>query len=99
MKIYQEMTLENANLWSGALQTRETILAHDKAREFEVLIENLYPRGLDLVELNDLLWFDSEWVFEMLGINEEEEEEEEEQEDEEDPWAWCGGFEDVDVNL
>lgn len=76
MKIYQEMTLEDVNLWRGALDTRDTILAHDKAREFEILIENLYPRGLDLTELNDLLWFDSDWVYEMLGITLEEEQEE-----------------------
>ena len=32
-------------------------------------------------ELNDLLWFDSEWIFEALGIEDEEEEDDEEEEE------------------
>ena len=39
---------------------------------------------MDETQLNDLLWFDDEWVYEMLGITDEEEEDEDEEEDEED---------------
>ena len=42
------------------------------------MIEELYPNGIDGTELNDLLWFESDWIYETLGISEEEEEEEEE---------------------
>ena len=45
-----------------------------------MLIEELYPDGIDETQLNDILWFKSEWVYEMLGISEEEEEEEEKEE-------------------
>jgi hypothetical protein len=48
-------------------------------QDFENLIEELYPDGLTDTALNDLLWFDSEFIFESLGINEEEEETEEEE--------------------
>ena len=45
-----------------------------------LIINYLYPDGIDETQLNDILWFDSELVYEMLGISEEEEEEEEEEE-------------------
>ena len=38
-------------------------------------LEDLYPDGMDETELNDLLWFEPETVYEWLGIEGEEEEE------------------------
>ena len=73
MKIYIETTLVEFNAWSGAIDTKNTILKHKKENEFDFLIEELYPSGLSETELNDILWFDTEWVFENLGIQEEEE--------------------------
>jgi hypothetical protein len=75
MKITTELNLSNFNAWSGAVGTKETILDHNKERDFEYLIEELYPDGMTDTELNDLLWFESEWIFENLGISESEEEE------------------------
>ena len=43
--------------------------------EFDQLIEELFPEGIDETNLNDLLRFEDSWIFEMLGISEEEEEE------------------------
>lgn len=74
MKIINDcQTLINFDAWSGAVETKKTILEHDKEEEFECLIDDLYPDGLTDTQLNDILWFDSEWVFECLGIKEEEE--------------------------
>lgn len=73
MKTYNEnATLADFDAWSGAKDTKETILEADKGEEFDSMIEELYPEGLSETQLNDLLWFDSEWVFESLGISEEE---------------------------
>jgi hypothetical protein len=80
MKVHSETTLRNFNAWSGAIETKQAILDANKEDEFEQLIDELYPEGIDETMLNDILWFDSEWVFESLGITEEEEEEEEEEE-------------------
>lgn len=78
MKTFNEnMTLVDFDAWSGAKDTKKTIIDADKSEEFDSLIEELYPDGLSETQLNDLLWFDSEWIFECLGISEEEEEEEE----------------------
>lgn len=45
---------------------------------FVTCSKNSIQRGISRVELNDIMWFDSDWIFETLGISEEEEEEEEE---------------------
>lgn len=71
MLVHTETTLRNFDAWSGAKETKQTILDADKEDEFDSLIEELYPDGLTDTTLNDLLWFDSEWVFEQLGIKEQ----------------------------
>jgi len=63
--------------WSGAVDTFEKIKEEDKLEELEYMLEELYPEGMTDTQLNDLLWFDSEWVLEQLGIVEEDEDEEE----------------------
>jgi hypothetical protein len=40
--------------------------------EFENLINELYPDGIDATTLNDILWFEDQWIFEMLNIIMEE---------------------------
>ena len=73
MRVYNDnLTLVNFNAWSGAVETKETIINEGKADEFDNLIEELYPDGLTETTLNDLLWFEDEWIFEMLGIETEE---------------------------
>jgi hypothetical protein len=68
MKIYSEMNLEDFNAWSGAEVTKSTIIENNKEDEFNGLIEELYPEGLSETQLNDILWFEDEWIFETLGI-------------------------------
>ena len=68
------LTLRDFKAWSGAKDTQETILNEGKGEEFDSLIEELYPDGIEETHLNDLLWFDEEWLYEVLGIAEEEEE-------------------------
>lgn len=69
MKTYNENTsIKNFNAWSGAVETQETIINEGKAEEFDNLIEELYSEGLSETALNDLLWFETDWLFETLGI-------------------------------
>lgn len=74
MKITTETNLLNFDAWSGAIETKKTIIENGKSEEFDQLIEELYPEGLTDTQLNDLLWFEADWIFEALGIKEEEEE-------------------------
>ena len=75
MKVVSEVSLWNFEGWSGAEETIRVIIENDKVEEFEQLIEELFPEGINETHLNDLLRFEDDWVFEMLGISEEEEEE------------------------
>jgi len=68
------LTLRDFKAWSGAVDTQETILNEGKGEEFDSLIEEIYPDGIEETHLNDLLWFEEDWLYEMLGIAEEEEE-------------------------
>ena len=54
--------------WAGARDTYALIDYHDKLDELDELITECYPDGLTETELNDILWFDSEWVLANLGI-------------------------------
>ena len=78
MRIYKELDLTRFEPWSGAVDTYDTICNADKLDELESLLEDLYPDGIEETQLNDLLWFDDEWVLESLGISEEKDDEEEE---------------------
>ena len=73
MKTFNENTqLHSFDAWSGAKDTKQTILDNHKGDEFDSLIEELYPDGLSETALNDILWFDPEWIYESLGIKTEE---------------------------
>lgn len=71
MKLYIETSIKNFEAWSGAEDTLDRIIAEDKCEELEDILEELYPDGMSDTELNDLLWFDYETVFEWLGIRSE----------------------------
>lgn len=80
MKTYNDdMRLVDFDAWSGAIETKQAIIDAGKAEDFDSFIEELYPDGLTETQLNDILWFEEDWIFENLGISEEEEEEEEEE--------------------
>ena len=67
--------------WSGAIDTYDRIEEEGKLGDLENLLEECYPEGISMVGINDILWFDWEWVFEELGITDDDEEEETEDEE------------------
>ena len=71
MTITYELDLNSFQAWSGAKDTLERIQREGKCAELENILEELYPDGMTETELNDLLWFDSESVYEWLGIRSE----------------------------
>lgn len=75
MKIYKEISLESFEAWGDAIGTLDKVREAGKCDELESIIEELYPDGMSETDLNDLLWFEPETVYEWLGIEEEEEEE------------------------
>ena len=76
MRIYKDFEADTFEAWSGAVDTLDRILEEDKGEELEELLDEIYPDGATETQINDLLWFDDEYVFEMLGISNEDEEDE-----------------------
>ena len=70
MIIKTEMSLSQFCAWSGAVDTLDRIIEEGKCEELEAMLEDMYPEGMTDTELNDLLWFDWENVFEWLEIEE-----------------------------
>lgn len=58
----------------GAIDTYALIDCHNKLEELDRLITECYPDGLTETELNDILWFDSDWVLDNLGIEVDDDE-------------------------
>lgn len=72
MTITCDLDLNSFNAWNGAVDTLNRIQREGKCEELENILEDLYPDGMTETQLNDLLWFDSEQVYEWLGIRNEE---------------------------
>ena len=64
--------LLNFEAWSGAINTKNIIIEAGKADLFDQTIEDIYPDGISETQLNDILWFDADWIYEILGIDIEE---------------------------
>lgn len=67
--------------WSGAVSTFYKIQDADMVGALEDYLEDIYPEGLTVTELNDILWFDGESVLRDLGIADEEDDGDEDEED------------------
>lgn len=72
MRIYKEQRASDYKAWSGAVETLERIKYLGLEDSFNNLIEELYPDGIDETQLNDILWFEEDWIFEMLGVEDED---------------------------
>ena len=83
MTITYELDLNSFQAWSGAKDTLDRIQREGKCEALENILDDMYPDGMTETELNDLLWFDSESVYEWLGIRSEEQIEKEIKEAEE----------------
>ena len=75
MRIVQEMSIVNFKAWAGAVETLNVIVKNNLVEEFDMLMEEIYPQGLTDTQLNDILWFEADWLYEALGMQVEEEEE------------------------
>lgn len=58
------------NSWSGALQTLDDIERNELEQEFMSLLEELFFDEVDETELNDFIWFERDYIYEQLGLDE-----------------------------
>lgn len=77
MALVVNVGIDGFKPWSGAVSTWDTIVDEDKLDALEFILKDLYPEGITDTQLNDILWFESDWIYENLGIIEEDEEEDE----------------------
>ena len=90
MKVYKEVCgVYDFEFWSGAYDTVKKVIEADKENEFWDFIEEYFD-GYDSisdVDLNDFVWFESEYIYEHIGLTENgelPEDDEDEPEDDED---------------
>lgn len=67
MKIYAEKSLRNFEFWSGA-KYRAEMLTCSEFDQIEAVLEDIYPDGCDETTVNDIFWFEEDWIAEMLGF-------------------------------
>lgn len=77
MALVVNVGIDGFKPWSGAISTWNEIEEANKVDELEYLLEEIYPEGITDTQLNDILWFESDWIYESLGITDEDEEEDE----------------------
>ena len=88
MKVYKEITsLYDFEPWSGAVETYNKLLKAGKEEEFVDQLEQVFEEQyVSETTINDMLWFEPEECFNLVGLdkdgNEKSDEEEEEDEDE-----------------
>ena len=71
--------------WSGAVDTLLTIWEHDKQDDLMNFLEGYFEGTVPtMTEVNDLLWFEDEWIFEQIDLDLEEDEEDEDWDDKDD---------------
>ena len=66
--------------WGQAREVYERIQYEDKLDLLQQYFEERYPEGLRIVDINDILSYDSEDVLKYLGMGDDEEDEEDEEE-------------------
>lgn len=83
MKVYKEESLRDFEFWSGAKDTVK-YLTDDELDTMESILEDIYPDGMEDTQINDIFWFEDDWIAEMLGYNDFEEIMHRDDDDEED---------------
>ena len=70
LKVIEEVDFKTLyyNAWGQAVAVLKEIDEKDMSKELMDFLEDLYPDGIDCVELNDLLSYDWEWVYSQIGM-------------------------------
>lgn len=85
MKVYKEIdSAEEFGFWSGAVDTYNDIVDANKENEFWDLLEEMFSdrECVSKTELNDFVWFERDYIYNLLGLDENGKIPEDEDEDE-----------------
>lgn len=68
MKIYREESLSNFKFWSGAILNAEQFTL-EELDQITIELESLDGGdGYDETEINDLMWFEPEYLASLIGL-------------------------------
>ena len=68
MKIYREGSLSNFEFWSGAIANAEKFTL-EELDQITAELESLDDGdGYDETEINDLMWFEPEYLASLIGL-------------------------------
>ena len=65
MKVISEINLRNFNFWAEA---KNHSFTYQELKEIEYLLEDIYHDGIEDVQINDLFWFEEEFLCELIGL-------------------------------
>jgi len=65
MKVINEINLTNFDFWSGA---KNHSFTYNELKEIELQLEDIYPDGMNETQINDIFWFDEEFICELIGL-------------------------------
>ena len=84
MKVYKEITrLDEFKPWSGAVETYNNIIKAGKSEEFIVNLKSFFDcEEVSCTDINNLLWFESEAFYDLVGLDKDGNEKNDEDEDE-----------------
>jgi len=66
MIIKTEKDLTNFDFWSGAVSLSNR-LTYTELQQITEQLEELYPEGMTDTQINDLFWFEEDFICEMIG--------------------------------
>lgn len=61
--------LADFEAWGGATDTQDKIVDADLGIDFMTALDDSYQDGMTSTELNDLLWFNEEYCYALVGLN------------------------------
>ena len=68
MKIYREVSLSNFEFWSGAISNAEEFTL-EELDQITAELESLDDGdGYDETQINDLMWFEPEYLASLIGL-------------------------------
>ena len=68
MKITTEQKLRYFDFWGGAKE-RAKLLSYEELDIIEMELEMMYEDGIDETMLNDIFWFDEDFIASILGYD------------------------------
>lgn len=68
MKIYKEVCGDDFEFWSGGYETAKYLTDDEIISVFSAL-ESEYPDGMTETEVNDIFWFEEDWIARFLGYS------------------------------